>query len=67
MASKNMGVKQLERATTQLSAEGLAELVSWLQNYHAQVWDKRIKEDLGSGRLGTAVTAIRGGRRCHLA
>jgi hypothetical protein len=51
MAIKDMGVKQIERAITQLSAKELAELVSWLEEYNAQVWDKRIEEDLEAGRL----------------
>jgi len=25
--------------------------MSWLQDYHAQVWDKRIERDLEAGRL----------------
>ena len=51
MATKDVGVKQIEEAITQLPAKDLAELMSWLEDYHAQVWDKRIEEDLEAGRL----------------
>jgi hypothetical protein len=51
MATTEMGIKQIERAITELPAEDLAELMSWLEDYHAQVWDKRIEEDLEAGHL----------------
>jgi hypothetical protein len=52
------GVKQIERAITQLPARELAELVSWLEDYHAQVWDKRIEEGLEAGRLDALLTEV---------
>ena len=58
MAMKDMGVKQIERAIRQLPAKDLAELMSWLEDYHAQVWDKRIEEDLETGRLDTLLTEV---------
>ena len=51
MAVKDMGVEQIERAITRLPAKDLAMLMSWLEDYHEQVWDKRIEEDLKAGRL----------------
>ena len=51
MATIDVDVKQIERAIAQLPAEDLAELMSWLEEYHAEVWDKRIEEDLKTGRL----------------
>jgi hypothetical protein len=58
MAIKEMGVKQIERAITQLPAKELAELVTWLEDYHAQVWDKRIEEDLEAGRLDALLAEV---------
>jgi hypothetical protein len=58
MVVKEMGVKQIERAITQLPAEELAELVSWLEDHHAQVWDKRIEEDLEAGRLDALLAEV---------
>jgi hypothetical protein len=58
MATKDVGVKDIERAITQLSAKDLAELMSWLEDYHAQVWDKRIEEDLKTGRLDALLAEV---------
>lgn len=58
MAVKDMGIEQIERAITQLPAKELAELVSWLKDYHAQVWDERIEEDLEAGRLDALLTKV---------
>ena len=58
MAIKEMGVKQIERAIAQLPAKDLAELMSWLEDYHAQVWDKRIEEDLEAGRLDALLAEV---------
>ena len=58
MVIKDMGVKQIERAITQLPANELAELMSWLEDYYAQVWDEKIKEDLEAGRLDTLLAEV---------
>ena len=53
-----MGIKQIEKAITQLPAKELAELVSWLEDYHAQVWDKRIEDELEYGRLDALLAEV---------
>ena len=58
MTVKEMDIKQIEVAITQLPPEELAELVSWLEDYHAQVWDKRIEEDLEAGRLDKVLAEV---------
>ena len=58
MATTDMGVKQIERAITELPVKDLAELMSWLEDYHAQVWDKRIEEDLEAGRLDALLAEV---------
>ena len=58
MATKDVGITQIERAITQLPAEDLAELMSWIEDYHAQVWDKRIEEDLKTGRLDALLAEV---------
>lgn len=55
MAIRDMGVKQIERAIAQLPASELAELVSWLEDDHAQVWDTYIEQDLDAGRLDSVL------------
>jgi hypothetical protein len=46
-----MNVREVEIAITRLSASDLAELMAWLEDYYAQMWDKQIEEDLEAGRL----------------
>jgi hypothetical protein len=58
MATKQLGVKQIERAIAQLPAKDLAELMRWLEDHYAQVWDKRIEEDLEAGRLDTVLAEV---------
>ena len=58
MTGKEMDIKQIEVATTQLPPEELAELVSWLEDYHAQVWDKQIENDLEAGRLDKVLAEV---------
>ena len=53
-----MSVKEIEIAVTQLSATDLAELMAWLENYHAQMWDQQIEEDLETGRLDALLAEV---------
>ena len=58
MAIKEMGIKQIERAITRLPAKELAKLVTWLEDYHAQVWDERIEKDLEAGHLDAVLAKV---------
>jgi hypothetical protein len=53
-----MSVKEIEVAITQLSIDDLADLMAWLEEYHAQVWDRQIEEDLESGRLDALLADV---------
>ena len=53
-----MSVKELEIAITQLSAQELAGLMAWLEEYHAQMWDRQIEEDLEAGRLDALIAEV---------
>jgi hypothetical protein len=53
-----MGVKEIEMAIAQLSAQDLAELVGWLEDYRAQLWDKQIEDDLELGRLDALLAEV---------
>lgn len=53
-----MTVRELEMAIMQLSAQELAELMVWLEEYHAQMWDKQIEEDLEAGRLDALLAEV---------
>ena len=50
-----MSVKDIERAITQLPNNEITELVAWLEDYHHQIWDKQIENDLDSGRLDSLI------------
>ena len=58
MTTKELDVEQIEKAITQLPPKELAELMSWLEEYHAQVWDKQIEEDLEAGRLDKVLAEV---------
>jgi hypothetical protein len=46
-----MSILEIESAIQQLPAKELAELLAWLAEHHARVWDQQIEDDLESGRL----------------
>jgi hypothetical protein len=55
---RTMSVKEIESAISQLSPRELLELISWLEEHHAQVWDKAIEEDLESGSLDRVLAEV---------
>ena len=58
MTTNVLGIEHIERAITQLPDKELAELMRWLEDYQAQVWDKRIEEDLEAGRLDALLAGV---------
>ena len=58
MVTEDASVKQIERAIARLPTKDLAELMKWLEGYHAQVWDKQIEEDLKTGRLDALLAEV---------
>ena len=53
-----MSVKEIEAAIRALPVKDLDELLAWLADYHAQLWDKQIEDDLESGRLDALLSAV---------
>ncbi|MBI5715107.1 MAG: hypothetical protein HZC38_17045 [Chloroflexi bacterium] len=53
-----MSVKEIEIAIAQLPSADLVELMTWLENYHAEMWDKQIEEDLEAGRLDALLAEV---------
>jgi hypothetical protein len=53
-----MSIREIEVAITQLAPHDLAELTTWLVEYHAKVWDQRIEADLEAGRLDAALAEV---------
>ncbi len=53
-----MSVTEIEAAITRLSPEELAELLAWISEYHARVWDQQIEQDLEDGRLDSLLAEV---------
>jgi hypothetical protein len=51
-------IKEIEAAITQLSIDDVTELLNWLEEFHAQLWDKQIEEDLDAGRLDKLIAEV---------
>ena len=50
-----MDIKEIESAIAQLPPSDLAELAKWFEEYHAQVWDDQLEQDVKSGRLDALI------------
>jgi len=46
-----MSVQEIETAITQLSNTEVDTLLTWLEEYHARLWDEQIEQDVEAGRL----------------
>ena len=46
-----MDVQEIESAIAQLPRAQVAELATWFEQFHAQIWDAQIEQDLRDGRL----------------
>lgn len=53
-----MSVKEIEAAISQLPSKEVSELMAWLAEHHAQVWDKQIEYDLESGRFDALLAEV---------
>ena len=53
-----MSVNEIEIAITQLPETELVELMAWLENYYAEMWDKQIENDLEAGRLDALLEKV---------
>ena len=53
-----MGIVDIENAIKELPPEKVNELMDWLVNYHAQIWDKQIAKDLDDGRFDAVLDDI---------
>ena len=46
-----MDVKEIESAIAALPVAKITELAKWFEEFHAQVWDRQIEQDVKAGRL----------------
>ena len=50
-----MTLQELESAVAKLTPEELAAFSQWFEEFVADLWDRRIEEDVSSGRLDPAI------------
>ena len=53
-----MSVTEIEAAISELTSKDLDELINWLAEYHAKIWDRQIEEDLEAGRLDAVLAEV---------
>ncbi len=53
-----MSVTETKTAIAELTGQDLAELIDWLENYQAKLWDKQLEEDLEAGRLDAVLAEV---------
>jgi len=53
-----MSVTEIQAAITELTSDDLANLMNWLDDYQAKLWDKQIDEDLQAGRLDKVLAEV---------
>jgi len=53
-----VSVKEIEIAISQLPSADLDELMTWLEDYYAEMWDKQIEDDLETGRLDALLVEV---------
>jgi len=53
-----MSVKEIEVAITRLPSADLDKLMTWLEDYYAEMWDKQIEDDLEGGRLDALLAEV---------
>ena len=54
-----MDVQEIESAITQLPRAQVAELAAWFEQFHAQLWDAQIEQDVRGGRLDSLLEETR--------
>ena len=53
-----MSLTEIQAAITELTSDDLADLMNWLDDYQANLWDKQIDEDLQAGRLDKVLAKV---------
>ena len=48
-----MDVQEIESAISQLPRAQVAELATWFEQFHAELWDTQIEQDMRDGRLNS--------------
>lgn len=48
-----MDIQEIESAISKLPPAQVAELAAWFEQFHAQLWDNQIEQDIRNGRLNS--------------
>jgi hypothetical protein len=48
-----MDVKEIASTIAKLPPAKIAELAEWFEEFHAQLWDNQVEQDVKAGRLGS--------------
>jgi hypothetical protein len=48
-----MDIQEIETAITKLPPSQVAELAAWFEQFHAQLWDAQIEQDVRAGRFSS--------------
>ena len=48
-----MDIQEIESAISKLPPAQVAELAGWFEQFHAQLWDNQIEQDIRNGRLNS--------------
>ena len=54
-----MDVQEIENAITQLPRAEVTKLAAWFEEFHAQLWDNQIEQDVRDGRLDSLLDKTR--------
>lgn len=54
----SMSVQEIEVAITKLPPQKITDLLNWLEEYHAQLWDEQIEQDLERGSLDALLAEV---------
>ncbi|HLX61585.1 MAG TPA: hypothetical protein VKX17_09920 [Planctomycetota bacterium] len=53
-----MSVQDIKKVIAQLPPDEVASLTRWLSDYHAQLWDEQIADDLDEGNLNAVLEEV---------
>lgn len=53
-----MSIKEIESAISELPVSEVSEIMTWLAEHHARLWDAQIESDLTAGRLDALLAEV---------
>lgn len=53
-----MSITEIEAEIVKLPPAEVDKLMTWLEEYHAEIWDKQITHDLESGKLDSLLDEV---------